>query len=60
MSEFERVKNNSIYWYNRASDLRGSAAVVWASYSSESSEIAIKLGLGEGFEVIRYILIHQK
>jgi hypothetical protein len=51
MSEYERVKNESAYWYNRASDLRGGAAAVWASLTSESNEIPVRLGLGEGFRM---------
>ena len=30
MSEYERRKSLSIYWYNKASDLRGAAGLVWA------------------------------
>jgi HEPN domain len=50
LSLFERHKALSIYWYNKASDLHGSAALIWAGMDdSEGSGIAEKLGLGRGF-----------
>lgn len=51
MNLYEQRKRESIRWSNKASDLRGGAAVLWASMNSESREIAIELGLGEGFRM---------
>ena len=50
MSQYERRKSLSIYWYNKASDLRGAAGLVWAGMErDESAETAQWLGLGAGF-----------
>ncbi len=51
MNLYEQRKRDSAYWFSKASDLQGAAAVLWASLSSESREIAIQLGLGEGFRM---------
>lgn len=49
---YEHRKNHAIYWYNKASDLRGSAGALWASMSdSRSNEIVEELGLGTGFSM---------
>lgn len=45
-------KQQSIYWYNKAADLRGSAGVLWSSMGDErSAEIVKELGLGKGFRI---------
>ena len=47
---FERRKRQSIYWHNKASDLRGSAGVLWAAMNDpKASETAQRLGLSPGF-----------
>jgi hypothetical protein len=38
-----------IYWYNKASDLRGAAGLVWAGMKDEQAAVARTLGLGKGF-----------
>lgn len=48
--QFERRKSNSVYWYNKAVDLRGSAAALWATMQDEeASQVAERLGLGRDF-----------
>lgn len=51
MGTYEQQKKESIYWFHKASDLRGGAAVLWASMKSESREVATELGLGSGFRM---------
>jgi TPR repeat protein len=51
MNLYEQHKRESAYWFSKASDLRGGAAVLWASMNSESRKIPIELGLGEGFRM---------
>jgi hypothetical protein len=51
MSTYEELKKDSLAWFNKASDLRGGAAVLWASMKSESCEIATELGLDKGFSM---------
>ncbi len=47
---FERRQKLSVYWHNKASDLRGSAGALWASMHEASAyATAEKLGLGQGF-----------
>lgn len=47
---FERRQKLSAYWYNKASDLRGSAGALWASmHDANAYPNAEKLGLGQGF-----------
>lgn len=49
---YERREKLAIYWYNKASDLRGSAGALWASMDeSRSNEIVEELGLGVGFSM---------
>lgn len=49
---FERRKRLAIYWYNKSSDLRGSAGALWASMdTTRSKEITEELGLGKGFSM---------
>jgi hypothetical protein len=49
-SRFERGKGMAIYWYNKASDLRGAAGLVWAGVEDEQASVTAKaLGLGTGF-----------
>lgn len=51
-SFFDKRKQLSIYWYNKASDLRGSAAALWASMDEKrSNEIVNELHLGAGFSL---------
>ena len=48
--EYKRRKELAVYWYNKASDLRGSAGALWVSMDdSTSGKMADKLGLGAGF-----------
>lgn len=48
--QFERRKKLSIYWYNKASDLRGSAGALWDSMHAQDAHVrAEKLSLGSGF-----------
>jgi hypothetical protein len=50
MTQYERRKTLSIYWYNKASDLFGAAGLVWAGMErDESADAAEWLGLGAGF-----------
>ena len=51
MGTYERHKQESVYWFHKASDLRGAAAVLWASMNSESRKIVTELGLGSGFRM---------
>lgn len=51
MSLYEQRKRDSIYWFSKASDLRGGAAALWASMNSESRKIAVKSGLGKGYRM---------
>jgi hypothetical protein len=47
---FDRRKNLSIYWYNKASDLRGSAGALWATmHDQNQSQVAEELGFWRGF-----------
>ena len=47
---FARRKRLSIYWYNKASDLRGSAGVLWAAmHDPKESQLAEDLGFWRGF-----------
>lgn len=49
---YERRKKIAIYWYNKASDLRGSAGALWASMDEARSNAIVKeLGLGTGFNM---------
>jgi hypothetical protein len=46
---FER-KNKPVYWFNKASDLRGSAGAIWASmYEPAFAPVPKRLGLGSSF-----------
>ncbi|MEI8376079.1 MAG: hypothetical protein WCJ35_24940 [Planctomycetota bacterium] len=51
MTRYDEEKRESICWFSKASDLRGAAAVLWASMNSDSRKIAIELGLGKGFDM---------
>jgi len=51
MSTYEQRKQESVYWFSKASDLRGGAAVLWTSINSTSREITADLGLGSGFRM---------
>lgn len=46
MNRFEREQNLSIYWANRASDLRGAAGAVWFAIENESSSDQVRSMLG--------------
>lgn len=47
---FERRKKLSVFWYNKSSDLRASAGVLWASINdSEQATAAEKLGFPPSF-----------
>lgn len=48
---YQRRHERGIYWYNKATDLRGAAGLVWAGIHDEkASAIAERLGLGSGFD----------
>ncbi len=50
MNQFEKRNEVAIYWFNKSSDLRGSAADLWTSQEEKQSEsIVQKCGLGQGF-----------
>jgi hypothetical protein len=43
----------AIYWYNKASDLRGAAGLVWVGMEDErASATATTLGLGKAFSFV--------
>lgn len=47
---FDRRKKLSVYWYNKASDLFGSAGALWENmHAADATTRAEKLGLGSGF-----------
>ncbi len=49
-TRYERSRSMPIYWYNKASDLRGAAGLVWAGMQDErGADVAGSLGLGRGF-----------
>jgi HEPN domain-containing protein len=51
MSRYQRSESMGIYWYNKASDLRGAAGLVWAGIEDRlNPKTAVKLGLGKGFD----------
>lgn len=57
MKRYERQKKLSIYWYNKSSDLRGSAGALWASMNKEHSEkIVQELSLGTGYRMSASVL----
>src|SRR5690348_14494078 len=50
---FERRKKLPVYWYNKASDLHGSAGALWASmHAPDAGATAERLGLGQGFSFL--------
>lgn len=50
LTPYERRRTLGIYWYNKASDLRGAAGLIWSGMEAkESSATAEVLGLGSGF-----------
>jgi hypothetical protein len=52
LDTFARRKAVSTYWWNKSSDLRGSAAALWASMDVEASQVlAERFGLGVGFDM---------
>jgi hypothetical protein len=49
---FERYKNISTYWFNKSSDLHGSAAAIWYSMNKKYSLKIVKTcRLGDGFDL---------
>jgi hypothetical protein len=49
---FERYRDLAIYWYNKSSDLRGSAGALWISQEETlSAAIVEKLNLAQGFRL---------
>jgi hypothetical protein len=49
---YERRKELAVYWYNKASDLRGAAGALWASMDdTRSNAIVEELGLGTNFKM---------
>ncbi len=52
MDEYEAAKKWSLYWFNKASDLHGAAAALWASTSTErATQIVEELALGLGYDM---------
>lgn len=52
MNRYKIKKDNSIYWYNKSSDLRSSAAALSSVMGKENSdEIVKKYKFGEGFKM---------
>ncbi len=50
MDRYERRKQESMYWFNKSSDLRASAAALWMSTESDlSRRIVEECHLGGGF-----------
>lgn len=48
----DRRQRKSIYWYNKSSDLIGSAAALWTCRDAElSSRIVTETGLGDSFSL---------
>jgi len=45
MERYEREENLSIYWFNRANDLRGAAGAVWFAIETETDQINNSLGM---------------
>jgi hypothetical protein len=49
---YERRQNQSIYWFNKSSDLHTAAGALWYSRDESRSEIMVKeLGLRDGFHM---------
>lgn len=49
---FTRKKEIANYWFNKSSDLMGSAGALWTSRNKERSDsIVHELGLGEGYSM---------
>jgi hypothetical protein len=50
MDQFEKRSELAIYWFNKSSDLRGSAAALWTSQDGERSDAIVQeCRLGQGF-----------
>lgn len=51
MRRYEREENLSIYWANRANDLRGAAGAVWFAMQNENSSYQVHalLGMEQGY-----------
>jgi hypothetical protein len=49
MERYEREESLSIYWFNRANDLRGAAGAVWFAMQNEGDQIHDLLGLEGGY-----------
>lgn len=48
---YQRQNETPLYWFNKASDLRATAGLVWLGIKSkEADKMAEKLGLGKGFD----------
>lgn len=57
MKKYERLNKLPIYWYNKSSDLRGSAGALWASMDKERSDnIVQELSLGTGYRMAAAVL----
>lgn len=49
---YKRRKELSVYWHNKASDLRGAAGALWACMDEERSvEVVEELQFGKGFNM---------
>ena len=52
LDRFKSQRDVAIYWFNKASDLRGSAAALWVSQSEEMSDLVVEqCGLGASFRL---------
>lgn len=49
MERYERETNLSIYWFNRANDLRGAAGAVWFAIENDGKAINDFLGMESGY-----------
>jgi len=50
IKQFEKQQNLPIYWFNKSSDLRASAAALWISREEKQSNFIVgECGLGQGF-----------
>jgi hypothetical protein len=49
MERYERETNLSIYWFNRANDLRGAAGAVWFAIENSTDQIRDFLGMDSGY-----------
>lgn len=52
LDRFKSQRDIAIYWFNKASDLRGSAAALWVSQADEISDVVVaRCDLGASFRL---------